>query len=121
MARLVQAIAICLLWLPTCNGFSISSTVASSMVLQHGVPSSTLWGLATPGAVVTATFSANGVSCNGTTDLTGVWRVALPPLQVSSVPQNITFATPGEANISIDDILIGDVLLCRCSMNRQGC
>lgn len=122
MARLlVQAISIGLLWMETCNGFSISSTVASSMVLQHGVPLSALWGLATPGAEVTATFSASGVSYNGTTDPTGVWRVAVPPLPVSTTPQNITFSTPGEAVIIIDDILVGDVLLCRCSMNRQGC
>ena len=92
--------------------FTLSSTLGSSMVLQRGVPTTTLWGLSTPGSVVTAVFSSNGASFNATADPSGTWRVNLPAFPASATPQSITFSTSGETSLTISDVLIGDVLLC---------
>ena len=93
--------------------FSLSSTIGSSMVLQRDSPSSTLWGTATPGSVITTTFISSGTSYNATADSYGVWRVGLPSLPATANAQNITFSSAGQTSVTISDILIGDVLLCR--------
>jgi sialate O-acetylesterase len=40
-------------------------------------------------------------------------------MPATSIPFNITFSTSGEQNITITDIVIGDVILCSGQSNMQ--
>lgn len=93
---------------------SLSHTVGSSMVLQRDVPTSSLWGTADAGAVVTATLSTSpGAPVPATAGADGVWRVQLPAMTATPAPFSITFSSPGASSITISDVIVGDVVLCR--------
>ena len=87
------------------------------MVLQRGVPLTSLWGYAAPGASVSTTLGCGG--CPPVPDATagadGVWRAVVPPLTASPLPFNVSFSTPGAAPLTLIDVVVGDVLLCSVS------
>ena len=89
------------------------------MVLQRGVPLTSLWGFAAPGASVSTTLDCGG--CPPVPDATagadGVWRAQVPPLLPTAVPFNVTFTTAGAPAITLTDVLVGDVLLCSGQSN----
>jgi hypothetical protein len=91
------------------------------MVLQRGVPLTSLWGFAAPGASVSTTLGCGG--CPPVPDATagadGVWRAQVPPLLPTAAPFNVTFATAGAPAITLTDVLVGDVLLCSGQSNMQ--
>lgn len=97
---------------------TLSATIGSSMVLQRDAPTTSLWGTAPPGAVVTATLSpAGGAFASPPAGADGVWRVTLPARPAGLAPSNITFSCAGEAPLVISDVLWGDVLLCHGQSN----
>ena len=99
---------------------ALARSVGSSMVLQRDVPTSTLWGTADAGAVVTATLStAPGAPVPATAGPDGVWRTQLPAMPATAEPFSITFSAPGAASVTISDVLVGDVVLCSGQSNLQ--
>ena len=103
------------------SSFTLSATVGSSMVLQRDQPTTSLWGTAAAGTVVTATLSGAGAPppARATAGADGVWRAALPALPASAIPVNITFSSAGAADVVITDVLVGDVMLCSGQSNMQ--
>jgi sialate O-acetylesterase len=119
-ARLALSCALLSLLAPCSAVLTLSASVGSHMVLQRDAPSTSLWGTAAPGAVVTATLSPSGGAFpSSPADADGVWRVPLPARPASLIPSNITFSAAGEAPIVITDVLWGDVLLCHGQSNLQ--
>jgi sialate O-acetylesterase len=116
----LQAFAFANLFVLCSSTLSLSATVSNSMVLQRDVPLSSLWGYSTPGSIVTATLSSSGNSYpSSETGSDGIFRVVLPSLPTTSIPFNVTFSSPGENNITISDIVVGDVILCSGQSNMQ--
>lgn len=101
--------------------FALSATLGSSMVIQRDQPTSSLWGTAAPGAVVTATISFAGAPppARATAGADGVWRAALPALPATAAPFNVTFSSDGAADVVLTDVLVGDVVLCSGQSNLQ--
>jgi sialate O-acetylesterase len=89
------------------------------MVLQRDTPLTSLWGYSSSGSIVDVTLSFNGNSYSALTDTTGIFRAVLPSMPATSIPFNVTFSTSGEPNITITDIVIGDVILCSGQSNMQ--
>src|SRR6202044_1123614 len=80
---------------------SLPKLFSSHMVLQRDMPIH-VWGSATPGESVTATF--HGLTNTATTDATGRWSIYLPP-QSASGPYTLTVR--GTNTITFDDVLLG--------------
>lgn len=81
-------------------------------VLQRAKPVP-VWGTATPGAEVTVGFRQAKVS--GKADDKGRWKVELPPQQVGG-PDVMTVTGDG-SNITLSDILVGEVWICSGQSN----
>ena len=112
-ASLLPSLLALLLCSPASSlSFSLSNTVASSMLLQRDTPTTSLWGFADAGLTVTALLSSSQQAFNGTAGSDGIWRVALPALPATAEPFNITFSAAGAPDISISDVVVGDLVLC---------
>jgi hypothetical protein len=83
-------------------------------VLQRGQPID-VWGKAPASAVVTVSF--NGKTEKATADGSGRWRVRLPAMQAGG-PYVLTAATQ-DGSATLNDILVGDVLLCGGQSNME--
>ena len=102
------------------SALTLSSTFASSMVLQRDQPL-TLWGTAPAGAAITVTLGCAGCPApTATADASGAWRAAVPPLPATRAPFSVTVASPGAPSLVLDDVLVGDVLLCSGQSNMAG-
>ena len=97
---------------------SVALAFASSMVLQRDSPN-VLWGSSSPGAQVTALLGCAGCPTltPATTGSDGVWRVALPALSATNVPFAVTVSSAGAPDVVLDDVLVGDVLMCSGQSN----
>lgn len=97
---------------------AVALSFASSMVLQRDAPN-VLWGTSTPSAIVTAVLSCAGCPAllPATAGADGTWRVALPALPATAAPFAVTVSSPGAADVVLDDVLVGDVLLCSGQSN----
>ena len=84
------------------------------MILQRDKPVK-LWGWAPDGAKVTVTFANQEVSA---TSSNGTWKLALEPMPANANGQRLT-VNSGNANLSFDDVLIGDVWLCGGQSNME--
>jgi hypothetical protein len=93
------------------SALSLSTTVGSHMVIQRDVATLSLWGTAKAGAAVTATLST-GTAFPATAGADGVFRVPLPAMGATTTPFNITFSTAGDPDVTIYDVVVGDVILC---------
>lgn len=96
------------------DSFSISNTIGSAMVLQRDTPLNSLWGFGPPGAVVSTQLTCSGCPSvpAATVGPDGVWRAVVPPLSATATPFNVSFSTAGFAALVLNDVLVGDVLLC---------
>jgi len=90
---------------------SLPNIMASHMVLQQkqAVP---IWGWADPGEVVTVTFA--GQSKKATTDNSGKFMVKLDAMPANARPQDLQIG-----NVTLTDILIGEVWLCSGQSNME--
>jgi hypothetical protein len=112
MRRLVvRAATLALLSLSGASALTLSKTVGSHMVIQRDVATLSLWGTAKAGAAVTASLST-GASFPATAGSDGVFRVPLPAMAATAAPFNITFSTAGDPDVTISDVVVGDVILC---------
>lgn len=87
--------------------------ISNGMVLQRDMEL-TIWGWAEPEEMVTVHFAGSDYPAK--TDPSGNWKVQLPP-QKAGGPHRMTIR--GKNEISIDDILIGDVWVCSGQSNME--
>ncbi|WP_353070210.1 sialate O-acetylesterase [Tunturibacter empetritectus] len=92
---------------------SLPKLFSSHMVLQRDMPIH-LWGSATPGESVTATF--HHLTNTATADPTGRWSLYLPP-QPAGGPYTLTVR--GTNTITYDDILLGDLWFASGQSNME--
>ena len=86
------------------------------MVLQRNAVISALWGTASPGTEVQIAFSFGGVIGSATTNSGGVWVSNIAAQAARSEPFSVSFSSL-EGNVTISDVLIGDVLMCSGQSN----
>jgi len=100
---------------------TVALVFASSMVLQRDAPGA-LWGAAAPGARVSAALACAGcpAPAPAVAGADGAWRVALPPLPATAAPFAVTVSSPGAPDVVLEDVLVGDVLLCSGQSVRGG-
>ncbi len=89
----------------------VPSLISDGMVLQRDTPL-TIWGWATPGEKITVQL--NRKAYKTTTDASGKWQVKLPAMKAGGP---FTMAIAGNTQLSIKDILIGDVWFCSGQSN----
>ncbi|MBB5340831.1 sialate O-acetylesterase [Tunturiibacter gelidoferens] len=92
---------------------SLPKIFSSHMVLQRDMPIH-IWGSATPGESITATF--HDLTNTATTDATGRWSLYLPP-QPAGGPYTLTVR--GSNTITYDDILLGDLWFASGQSNME--
>jgi sialate O-acetylesterase len=92
---------------------SLPKLFSSHMVLQRDMPIH-LWGSATPGESVTATF--HDLTNTATADATGRWSLYLPP-QPAGGPYTLTIRSTN--TITYDDILLGDLWFASGQSNME--
>lgn len=98
----------------------LSATVGSSMLIQRDVPTTSLWGYATPGATVTT--SLRGAAYPSVAGADGIWRCSLPAQPGSPIPQTINFTSSSPADappLFISDVVFGDAVVCSGQSNQQ--
>ncbi len=87
--------------------------ISNGMVLQRGIKLK-LWGWAAPGEKITVSFKGNIFTTS--TDKNGNWSTAVPK-QKAGGP--FTMKITGSNEITITDILIGDVWVCSGQSNME--
>ncbi len=93
---------------------SLPHVFGDNMVLQRGQPVP-VWGRAAPGEKITVEFA--GQRKTATTDSAGKWEVRLRSLKASSQPAEMKIS--GTNQITLTNILIGDVWLCSGQSNME--
>lgn len=84
----------------------LSNTLGDHMVLQRDRPV-TVWGFADPGVTVQGTFNNN--QYKATTDNNSTWRIVLPATPGGPNSFSLSFACSSGENLSLNDVLFGDV------------
>ena len=74
-----------------------------------------VWGFAESGEKIVVTFAGN--SFETTTGETGRWTVKLPPMSASDSPRVLSAKGSQEREVTITDILVGEVWLCAGQSN----
>jgi sialate O-acetylesterase len=113
LLQMARSAGLLLALLPLVHAASltISNVFGSHMVLQRGKPIP-VWGWTDAGAAVTASFTGQA-NASATADAQGFFRVFFPALPASAEPAAITVcAGAGAACATLEDVLIGDVVLC---------
>lgn len=94
----------------------VPKILSDHMVVQRDVPVH-VWGMAPPGEVVTVTF--RGETRSEATDSLGHWNVYLKPGSAGG-PFNLAIhGGAGEPDVTINDILVGDVWLASGQSNME--
>lgn len=109
-----QFVWICLLVLVNLTAqaqLRLPSLISDGMVLQRDTPL-TIWGWAAPGEKITVQL--NRKAYKTTTDPSGKWQVKLPAMKAGGP---FTMNIAGNTQLSIKDILIGDVWFCSGQSN----
>lgn len=84
-------------------------------VLQREKPVN-VWGVADPGAKVTVSFA--GQEKSSVADAAGAWLVTLDPMPASKESRTLAVST-ATSNLSIKDILVGEVWFCGGQSNME--
>jgi len=87
--------------------------ISDGMVLQRDTELK-IWGWASPGENVVIEFA--GKQYNAKTDGSGNWMMVLPPMQAGGP---LTMTIVASNNLTIRDIMIGDVWLCSGQSNME--
>jgi len=106
--------AFSLLAVPAQAEVSVPSVFSDHMVLQRDLPLP-IWGTANPGETITVTFGMQSRSAQADAD--GQWRVDLDPMEASATPRELRIA--GSNEISIKDVLVGEVWVCGGQSNME--
>lgn len=93
----------------------VASLFTDHAVLQRGKPVP-VWGWAKPGDQVEVAYKTGKVSVEA--DQNGRWQVALPAMEASAAPGDLTIRS-GENILSVRDVLVGDVWLCSGQSNME--
>ncbi len=96
------------------GGLKLAPVFTSGMVLQRNKPI-TFWGSANAKEKIEINFNNNKQTT--TVDDSGNWEVEFPSLQAGG-PYNFTISSAGK-NITLYDILIGDIWLCSGQSNME--
>ncbi|NHK28106.1 sialate O-acetylesterase [Parvularcula flava] len=93
----------------------LAQVFTDRMVIQRdkAVP---VWGIAEPGERLTVSF--NGRTYRTTADRDGRWQVSLRPTDGGG-PYTLSVSNRDGADISIDDVMAGDVFLCSGQSNME--
>jgi sialate O-acetylesterase len=86
-------------------------------VLQQGEPVR-IWGTAETGENVTVVFDDQKVLA--TADAQGHWMVTLDPMPVSSTPRELVFYGNDKKQVTLGDVLVGEVWLAGGQSNMAG-
>jgi sialate O-acetylesterase len=86
------------------------------VVLQRDSPVP-VWGWTKPGAIVSVSFAGQKRTAVAQAD--GRWEATLQRMKGSSVPRTLTISCPGEAIVTVTDVLIGDVWICAGQSNME--
>lgn len=113
---LLSFAALSLLFTSLCDaGLSLGSPFSESMVLQRGV-SVPVWGTADANTLVTVRFGAQAKQVQSGAD--GKFVVALDPLDASKTPR-VLIVTSGADEVSISDVLVGEVWIASGQSNME--
>jgi len=99
-------------------GLTFAGIFGDHAVVQRGRPIA-VWGKAAPHAAVDVQLGGASARTSGSTraDGTGAWRIQLPALEAGG--PYVLRASAGGAATTLDDIMIGDVLLCSGQSNME--
>ncbi len=108
---------VCLLSLSVCLQAELrfATVFGNGAVLQRQQPVA-VWGWADPAAKVDVAFSGQTLSTNA--DPSGYWKVMLAPMEANAVGQKLA-ARSGSEQISIDDVLVGEVWIVAGQSNMR--
>lgn len=101
---------------PVVPTFSVSNVLQSNMVIQRDKPF-VAWGLADVGRHVTVTVSWNDLTFEATADKDGIWKATVPPTGANQAPQTVKCVSEGFNDVTLNNILIGDVWICSGQSN----
>ena len=96
------------------SALELPSIFSDHMVLQRAAEIR-VWGKAPAGQDVTVTFADNSVTVKAGED--GKWLAKLPPLGPSEEGRDLI--VKGDTEITVHDVLVGDVWLCAGQSNMQ--
>jgi sialate O-acetylesterase len=113
MKKLALALSIALLAATAQAEATLPKILSDHMVLQRNRPIH-LWGWADPGESVNATL--HGGTASTKADTLGHWSLYLPP-QPAGGPYQVTIAATN--NITLDDVMIGDVWFASGQSNME--
>lgn len=95
----------------------LGSPFSDHMVLQQGKPVP-LWGWASPGEEVTATFAGQTVKAKAAAD--GRWSTFLDPMGASADARLLVVSAPSQPEpLVVRDVLVGEVWLCGGQSNME--
>jgi sialate O-acetylesterase len=94
----------------------ISPMFGDHAVLQREMPVP-VWGWGAPGTVVTVAFAGQQKAATAAED--GKWLVTLDPLTASATPQEMLVSDHTGNQLTLKDILVGEVWVCSGQSNMQ--
>ncbi|ESO83284.1 hypothetical protein LOTGIDRAFT_169504 [Lottia gigantea] len=102
---------------PACDGaLRFAKSYGDHMVLQRGPQRAVIWGY-TDKDFQTISADIDGINGTVTTiSVNGMWKLKLNPM-TDEGPFNITVSTKAEGNITLHDVLFGDVWICSGAAN----
>ena len=114
----VILLALVCLTLSAKGDLRLPDIISSNMVLQQSTEVR-LWGVASPGTIVSVKgdWNSNSVSAKVANDST--WLVKLPTPVATMQPHTIAFYADGEKKVELSDVLIGEVWFCSGQSNMQ--
>ncbi|MDF3129159.1 sialate O-acetylesterase [Kiritimatiellaeota bacterium B1221] len=92
-----------------------ATVFGNGAVLQRQQPVA-VWGWADPAAKVEVAFSGQQLSTNA--DASGYWKVMLAPMEANASGQKLA-ARSGSEQVSVDDILVGEVWIVAGQSNMR--
>jgi sialate O-acetylesterase len=95
---------------------TLAPVFTNHMVLQRELPVQ-FWGTAPAGGEVTVTLGKDSVARFAGAD--GKWRLALPAQVANTTPQTVTVSLNGQAKVTLNDVLVGEVWLCAGQSNME--
>nr|WP_067056435.1 sialate O-acetylesterase [Mucilaginibacter sp. L294] len=103
---------------PITEAFATAGVLQSNMVLQRDKPVK-IWGTAKVASIITISASWYNTPVTATTATTGAWEALIPASPANASPQTLSIATPGQTNITLHNILLGDVWVCSGQSNMN--
>ena len=107
-ALIKSVAAAALLFASASAAIQLPSHIASSMVVQRGVPFD-LQGIDAAAAKVTATWF--GESYSATADAAGAFKIELPAKPATATPTTINLSSSSGSKAALTDVLVGDVFI----------